>query len=86
MNIFIWPGHAYIPGVSPPHPDGFFDDLRDTVEEGMTIAELARTDAWSSGQGYFRAGFFWEAREVWEPVAEALPARSAEKPQAPGGG
>lgn len=79
MRTFVWPGHAYVPGLTPRHPEDLFDEVRDTAEEGMTPEELAATDAWQSGQGYFRAGFFWEAHEVWEPVWIALPPNSKER-------
>ena len=79
MRTFVWPGHAYLPGITPRHPEGLFDALRDTVSEGMSAEELENSDAWLSGQGYYRAGFFWEAHEVWEPVWMALPPKSVER-------
>lgn len=79
MRTVIWPGHAYVPGRTPRHPEGFFDELRASVSEGMSVEELAESDAWIMGEGYFRAGFYWEAHEVWEPVWMALPPRSIER-------
>lgn len=74
MRVVVWPGHAYLPGRTEPHPGGLFAALHATVGEGMTAQELGACDAWHSGVGYLRAGFFWEAREVWIPVCRALPA------------
>ena len=68
-----------MPGQTPRHPDGAFDDLRGTVRNGMSAAELARTDAWRAGWQYLEAGFYWEAHELWEPVWMALPAGTPER-------
>ncbi|MFC3613238.1 DUF309 domain-containing protein [Lutimaribacter marinistellae] len=56
-----------------------FDAIRDTAVSGMTEAELSESDAWLCGWEFFRAGFFWEAHELWEPVWMALPPNSAER-------
>lgn len=78
MRIFVWPGHAYLPGLTARHPDGLFDDLCRTAEAGMTSQELANSDAWGTAQGYFSAGFFWEANRVWTAVCAHIPLKSKE--------
>ena len=67
-----------MPGQTPRHPDGAFDELRGAVHDGMSTAELARTDAWLAGWQCFETGFYWEAHELWEPVWMAAPPNSAE--------
>ncbi|MEM7439702.1 MAG: hypothetical protein AAF393_08895 [Pseudomonadota bacterium] len=76
MRIFVWPARAYVPGVTKRHPDGLFDNLCATAEPGMTNQELADSDAWSSAHGYFQAGYFWEARQVWRAVCAYIPPQS----------
>lgn len=68
-----------MPGQTPRHPDGAFDDLRGAVHDGMSTAELARTDAWLAGWQCFETGFYWEAHELWEPVWMALPEGAPER-------
>ena len=53
--------------------------MRDTVRNGMSAAELARTDAWRAGWQYLETGYFWESHEVWEPVWMALPVGAQER-------
>lgn len=62
------PAHAYIPGQTPRHPEEMFDAVKSTVRLGMTEADLAVSDAWSTGLDYYHAGFFWECHEVLEAV------------------
>ena len=62
------PAHAYIPGQSPRHPEEMFEAVKSTVRLGMTEADLAVSDAWSTGLDYYHAGFFWECHEVLEAV------------------
>lgn len=73
------PPHAYVPGFTPRHPEGAFDDIRATASAGMTPAALAATPAFREGLRYLRAGYFWEAHEVLEAVWLALPADAAER-------
>ena len=61
------PGHAYVPGRSPRHPEGTFDAVR------ADAADLEASEAFRHGLLYLREGFFWEAHEVLEPVWMALP-------------
>jgi len=74
-----YPDYAYVPGQTPRHPDGWFDDLRATVVSGTSAKELQETPAWNAGLSYLEAGYYWEAHEVLEPVWMALPDGSREK-------
>jgi len=71
--------HAYVPGVSERHPEGYFDHVRSTAREGMTAEALTRSDAFQLGLRYLDTGYFWEAHEVLEPVWLALPTGQDER-------
>ncbi|WP_238365099.1 DUF309 domain-containing protein [Mesobacterium pallidum] len=73
------PGHAYIPGQTPRHPEGAFDALRATARPGMPAADLIASPAWRAGLRFDAAGFHWEAHEVMESVWLALPPNSTER-------
>ena len=62
------PPYAYVPGQTPRHPEDRFAEITDTVSPGMDTDQLTRTRAWLAGQSYYRAGYYWEAHEVLEPV------------------
>ena len=74
------PPHAHVPGVNARHRDGLFDAIRATVNSGMTESQLAQSPAFRDGLRFHRAGFFWEAHEVWEAVWMACGEGSGEKP------
>lgn len=67
------PTHAYLPGQTPRHPEGTFDQLRESARAGMSAAALARSAAFRAGLYYLEKGYFWEAHELLEPVWMALP-------------
>jgi hypothetical protein len=67
------PDHAYIPGRTARHPEGWFDALRATSRADMSVDQIIKSDAWLVGIAYFEGAFFWEAHEVWEAVWLALP-------------
>ena len=74
-----WPTHAYIPGRNARHPEGVFDPIRETVHPGMPVSALATSPAFQDALRFLRAGYFWEAHEVLEPVWMALPKNSPER-------
>ncbi len=76
------PPHAYVPGATPRHPEGLFDAIRETVSEAMSPAQLAASEAWSTGLRYYREGYFWECHEVVEPVWMSAPDASPERAMA----
>ncbi len=69
------PGHAYVPGQSPRHPEGTFDLFHDSVTGGVSLPD---TLAWQAGLLFLDEGYFWEAHEVLEPVWMATAPESAE--------
>ena len=71
-----FPPHAYIPGQTPRHPEGAFENLRATARPGMTEDALAASPAMQAGLHFLHAGFEWEAHEVLEPVWIACPPNS----------
>ena len=73
------PPHAYVPGRTARHPEGLFDDIRQTVPGGGDIDKLATCEAFLTGLAYLEMGFFWEAHELLEPVWMGLADESAER-------
>ncbi|MFK7876297.1 MAG: DUF309 domain-containing protein [Paracoccaceae bacterium] len=74
-----WPSHAYIPGKTPRHAEDTFEHLRITAIEGHDADQLSESAAFLVGLAYLRAGFYWEAHELFEPVWMALPKPSRER-------
>lgn len=79
-------GAAFVPSSSPHLPgrtarpeEGVFDDLKAGLRPGLSIAELAVSDAFEAGRAAFARGYFWEAHELWEAVWMHLPPASAER-------
>ncbi|WP_425044975.1 DUF309 domain-containing protein [Primorskyibacter sp. S87] len=56
------PPYAYVPGLTPRHPDGLFDEWKET------LPSLSECPAWKGGWACLEGGFFWEAHELFEPV------------------
>ena len=73
------PSHAYLPGLTPRHPAGYFDAIRQTVVRGMTVQTLAVTPAFNLGKTWIETGFYWEAHEVLEPIWLILPDASPDR-------
>ena len=73
------PSHTHIPGQTPRHPEGLFDAVKSTVYRGMSVRELAASEAWRTGLDYYRAGYFWEAHEVLGAVLLASEQDGAEQ-------
>ncbi len=67
------PAHAYVPGQTARHPEGWFDPLKDVGADPLD------SSAMRAGLDYLRAGYFWECHEVLEAVWLALPDPSAER-------
>jgi len=72
------PPFAYVPGRTPRHAEGRWDDVRATAWVGMSADELAASPAFRAGLAFFENGYFWEAHEVWEAVWMACAPNSAE--------
>lgn len=73
-----WPDHAYVPGQTLRHREGLWDHVRATARPGMDADTLAASDAFLTGLAFHKAGFYWEAHEVWEAVWMACAPNSAE--------
>ena len=73
------PPHAYVPGKTPRHPEGWFDPITSQVPEGGMPADLQHTTAWAAGRAYFEQGFYWECHEVLEAVWMQTPLGSPER-------
>lgn len=76
---WLWPGHAYVPGRTARHQEGWADAVCGTVRPGMDARALSETSAFRHGLRYLEHGFYWEAHEMLEPVWMALPEGSAER-------
>lgn len=75
----LWrPGHAYVPGQTPRHPDDLFDPLKAGLA-GVPAGQLSETRAWAYGLAFLRDGYFWEAHEVLEAVWMACPPNAPER-------
>ena len=67
-----------MPGQTPRHSEGVFDQFHDSVPAGTSLSDLPRTLAWQAGLHFLETGYYWEAHEVLEPVWIATPRDSAE--------
>ena len=67
------PPHAYIPGKTARHAEGWFDDIRASVAGAGSETDLANSQAFLTGLNYLEQGYYWEAHEVLEPVWMACP-------------
>ncbi len=76
---FDWPPYAYVPTRNARHPKGAFDGLIASVGPDVPTAALHHTAAFRAGMAYLKAGYYWEAHEVFEPIWMAAPPGSAER-------
>ncbi len=72
------PPYAYVPGLTPRHPEGLFDHLKTGLSHTPPHS-LHETQAWASGMAFLHEGFFWEAHEVLEAVWMVCPHNSPER-------
>ena len=61
------PPHPYVPRETARHPEDLFEPLKGVEPLGPECP------AWRHGLRFYRAGYFWEAHEMWEAVWMALP-------------
>lgn len=73
------PPHAFVPGATPRHPAGIFDDLKASVTLDTKPAELHKSLAFRAGKHYFAQGYFWECHEALEHVWRQTDDPSAER-------
>ncbi|APH73056.1 DUF309 domain-containing protein [Aquibium oceanicum] len=73
------PAAPYIPGRTARPTSGAFMEIADRAP-ATTDPDLWRdNEAWLCGFTLYRAGFFWETHEVWEPVWMGTRPNSAER-------
>lgn len=74
-----FPPHAYVPGQNARHPEGWFDEIKQSVTPSIPTGQLHMTTAWAAGLAYFDAGYFWECHEVLEAVWMRAPKGTVER-------
>lgn len=79
LQPHLRPPHAYVPGQTPRHRDGWFDRIKASVRKTVDPEALSATPAFKTGLAYLGAGYFWEAHEVLEAVWMQTPDPSAER-------
>ncbi|WP_300017937.1 DUF309 domain-containing protein [uncultured Roseobacter sp.] len=79
LSEVLRPSHVYVPGKTPRHPEGWFDDIKSTVDPVDLPAALHQTQAFQAGLAYLGAGYFWECHEVLEAVWMRTADPSAER-------
>jgi hypothetical protein len=57
-------GAPYVPGETARPDLALFEPLKD----GLSLAALSTSRAWTEGHSLFQNGYFWEAHELWEAV------------------
>jgi hypothetical protein len=63
------PAEPYIPGVSPrPSGDDDIHRIARSAPDPTDPSHWQSNPAWLAGLRLYRAGYFWEAHEAWEPV------------------
>lgn len=82
IGVVALPPVPYRPGQTPRPPEGLFAAeiaALESLGNPADPADLARSAAFVGGIAAFRAGYFWEAHELWEPVWMRLPPQSPER-------
>jgi len=72
------PPHAYVPGLTPRHPEDLFDPLKAGVG-GIAPDQLHQSSLWRFAFDFLDEGYFWEAHELLEAIWLACPPNSAQK-------
>lgn len=62
------PPSPHIPGRTPRPESGAFIKIADRAPDPTDPEKWRDNEAWLAGFDLYRAGYFWEAHEVWEPV------------------
>jgi hypothetical protein len=74
-----FPPHAYVPGKTPRHAEGWFDDIKSSVTEMTPNDRLHETRAFRAGMLFFEHRYYWECHEVLEAVWLRTKAHSVER-------
>jgi len=75
----ILPPLPHLPGRTPRPPEALFAPLKEGLSAAMDPAALAASPAFREGLRACRAGYYWEAHELWEAVWMCLPPAGAER-------
>ncbi|MEW5420527.1 DUF309 domain-containing protein [Amorphus sp. 3PC139-8] len=85
-DVWSWPlpEEAYVPGRTTRPESGDVFDIAEAAPDVTDPACWRDNEAWLAGFRLYRAGYFWEAHEVWEPVWMGARPNSAERALAQG--
>lgn len=73
------PEEAHLPGRNQRPQSGIVFDVAAAAPERMTRRDWETNTAYLYGFALYRAGFYWEAHEVWEPVWQSCQPNAPEK-------
>ncbi len=73
------PSYRHLPGVNARPRDGVLARIAQTAPEVTASADALSNPAWRHGVAFLKAGFYWEAHEVLEPVWLNAPPNSRER-------
>lgn len=62
------PAYAYIPGKTPRHPEGTFDDIISFLPDNIKVETLCTLPAFQSALNFMDHDFHWEAHEIMEAI------------------
>lgn len=62
------PSHKHLPGINCRPDDGFLERIAESAPPVTDPAKAHENGVWLYGLKLVRAGFYWEAHEVLEPV------------------
>ncbi|MCV3271755.1 DUF309 domain-containing protein [Roseobacter sinensis] len=79
LSADLRPPHAYVPGRTARHPEGWFDHIKASAQDTATPDALRHTAAFRTGLAYLGAGYFWECHEVLEAIWLRTPDPSPER-------
>jgi hypothetical protein len=79
VTKLVLPPLPHEPGRTPRPPETMFAPLKAGLSRDLSAADLASSTAFQGGIEAFRAGYYWEAHELWEAVWMCLPQASCER-------
>lgn len=68
IDTFALPEHAYIPGRTPRHAEGFLDHVKRAAPAPTLDRQAPDNSAWIYSLRLLENGFYWEAHEVLEEI------------------
>lgn len=67
-DTFALPDHAYVPGRTPRHTEGFLDHVKRAAPTPTSDTGARGNRAWTYSLRLLENGYYWEAHEVLEEV------------------